>query len=87
VVHARRTRRRSEGWAKRAASFAFHRLLDRSACDVLRAMPERRRYLRGMAVRAGFPQAEVHYERTARAAGRTKYRLRSMISLGFEAIV
>ena len=105
VVHARRTRRRGEGWAKRAASFAFHRLLrlvadvpirvdvadfrllDRSACDVLRTMPERRRYLRGMAVWVGFPQAEVRYERTARAAGRTKYRLRSMISLGLDAIV
>jgi glycosyltransferase involved in cell wall biosynthesis len=105
VVHARRMHRRGEGWAKRAASFAFHRLLrlvadvpirvdvadfrllDRSACDVLRVMPERRRYLRGMAVWAGFPQAEVRYERTARAAGRTKYRLGSMISLGLDAIV
>ena len=27
VVHARRTRRIGEGWAKRAASFLFHRLL------------------------------------------------------------
>ncbi len=27
VVHARRTRRLGEGWAKRAASFLFHRLL------------------------------------------------------------
>ena len=40
-----------------------------------------------MAVWVGFPQAEVRYERTARAAGRTKYRLRSMISLGLDAIV
>jgi dolichol-phosphate mannosyltransferase len=105
VVHARRTRRLGEGWAKRAASLAFHRLLrvvadvpvrvdvadfrllDRTACDVLRRMPERHRYLRGMAVWAGFPQAEVPYERQPRSAGRTKYRLPGMISLGLDAIV
>lgn len=104
VVHARRTRRLGEGWAKRFASHLFHRLLrvvadvpirvdvadfrllDRSACEVLRRMPERHRYLRGMAVWAGFPQAEVPYERQARPAGRTKYRLRAMISLGLDAI-
>jgi dolichol-phosphate mannosyltransferase len=104
VVHARRSRRLGEGWARRAASFLFHRLLrlvadvpirvdtadfrllDRSACDVLRTMPERHRYLRGMAVWAGFPQAEVRYERQARPAGRTKYRLRSMIGLGLDAV-
>ena len=105
VVHARRTRRLGEGWAKRAASFLFHRLLrliadvpilvdtadfrllDRSACEVLRRMPERHRYLRGLAVWAGFPQAEVRYARQPRQAGRTKYRLRNMLSLGLDAIV
>ena len=104
IVHARRTRRLGEGWAKRAASFLFHRLLrlvadvpirvdvadfrllDRSACDVLRRMPERHRYLRGMAVWEGFPEAEVPYERQARPAGQTKYRPRTMISLGLDAI-
>jgi len=65
---------------------ADFRLLDRSACDVLRRMPERHRYLRGMAVWTGFPQAEVPYERQARPAGRTKYRLRAMVSLGLDAI-
>lgn len=104
VVHARRTRRLGEGWAKRAASWLFHRLLrlvadvpvrvdvadyrllDRSACDVLRRMPERHRYLRGMAVWTGLSQAEVPYERQARPAGRTKYRMRSMVALGLDAI-
>lgn len=104
VVHARRTRRHGEGWAKRAASWLFHRLLrlvadvpvrvdvadyrllDRSACDVLRRMPERHRYLRGMAVWTGLSQAEVPYERQARPAGRTKYRMRSMVALGLDAI-
>ena len=66
---------------------ADFRLLDRAACDVLRAMPERHRYLRGMAVWAGFPQADVPYERMPRAAGRTKYRLRGMAALGLDAIV
>jgi glycosyltransferase involved in cell wall biosynthesis len=105
VVHARRTRRLGEGWAKRTASFLFHRLLrlvadipirvdtadfrllDRSACNLLRSLPERRRYLRGLAVWTGLPQAEVPYERQPRFAGRTKYRWRNMISLGLDAIV
>jgi glycosyltransferase involved in cell wall biosynthesis len=105
VVHARRTRRLGEGWAKRGASFLFHRLLrliadvpiivdtadfrllDRSACEVLRRMPERHRYLRGLAVWAGFPQAEVRYARQPRKAGRAKYRFGNMISLGLDAIV
>jgi dolichol-phosphate mannosyltransferase len=105
VVHARRTRRLGEGWAKRAASYLFHRLLrlvadvpilvdtadfrllDRAACEVLRRMPERHRYLRGLAVWAGFPRAEVRYERQPRQAGRTKYRFGTMVSLGLDAIV
>ncbi len=66
---------------------ADFRLLDRAACDVLRAMPERHRYLRGMAVWAGFAQADVPYERQPRRAGRTKYRLLGMMSLGLDAIV
>jgi len=65
---------------------ADFRLLDRAACDVLRRMPERHRYIRGMAVWTGLPQAEVPYERQARPAGRTKYRLRSMIALGLDAV-
>ena len=40
-----------------------------------------------MAVWAGFPQAELRYERQPRHAGRTKYRWRNMISLGLDAIV
>ena len=65
---------------------ADFRLLDRSACDVLRRMPERHRYLRGMAVWTGGSQSEVPYERQPRLAGRTKYRLRSMIRLGLDAV-
>jgi polyisoprenyl-phosphate glycosyltransferase len=66
---------------------ADFRLLDRAACEVLRAMPERHRYLRGMAAWTGFPQAEVPYERQPRRVGRTKYRLRTMVSLGLDAVV
>jgi dolichol-phosphate mannosyltransferase len=65
---------------------ADYRLLDRAAADVLRAMPERRRYLRGLAAWTGLPQAEITYEREPRAAGRTKYRLRGMVSLALDAV-
>jgi len=66
---------------------ADFRLLDRAACDVLRAMSERHRYLRGMVAWAGFTQAEVPYERQPRRAGRTKYHLNGMVALGLDAIV
>ena len=39
-----------------------------------------------MAVWAGFRQAEVSYERQPRPAGRTRYRLRSMITLALDAV-
>jgi polyisoprenyl-phosphate glycosyltransferase len=65
---------------------ADFRLLGRAACDVLRAMPERRRYLRGLAVWAGFPQACVPYERQPRLAGRTKYRWSGMLRLALDAV-
>jgi dolichol-phosphate mannosyltransferase len=66
---------------------ADFRLLDRAACDVLRAMSERHRYLRGMVAWAGFPQAEVRYERQPRRTGRTKYHVGGMVALGIDAIV
>jgi dolichol-phosphate mannosyltransferase len=41
-------------------------LLDRRAVDVLRQMPERHRYLRGLRSYVGFRRASVPYERPAR---------------------
>ena len=62
------------------------RLMDRRALDVLLAMPERNRFLRGMSVWVGFTQTAVPFEREARGAGRTKYTLRKMLRFSFDAI-
>jgi dolichol-phosphate mannosyltransferase len=52
------------------------RLYDRRAVDALRAMPERQRFLRGMAAWVGYRQVRVPYRRDARAAGTSKYPIR-----------
>ena len=60
------------------------RLMSRRVVDTLRAMPERRRFLRGMVAWVGFEQVPVEYRRAGRAAGRgASYR--SLFRLALEA--
>jgi dolichol-phosphate mannosyltransferase len=61
--------------------------MDRSVVDVLLAMPERGRFLRGMVSWVGFRQVPLPYERDARHAGRTKYSLLKMIQFGMDGIL
>jgi polyisoprenyl-phosphate glycosyltransferase len=46
------------------------RLMSRRVVDTVRAMPERRRFLRGMVAWAGFRQVPIEYRRAGRATGR-----------------
>jgi dolichol-phosphate mannosyltransferase len=62
------------------------RLISRRALDVLNAMPEQHRFIRGMVSWIGFRQAPLRYERAARFAGRTKYSLAKMIRFALDAI-
>ncbi len=62
------------------------RLLDRSALDAILAMPERRRFLRGMSAWVGFTQIGIPYNRDARYAGSTKYSLRNLVRFSLDAI-
>jgi dolichol-phosphate mannosyltransferase len=62
------------------------RLLDRRALDALLAMPERRRFLRGMSAWIGFKQLGIPYDRDARYAGETKYSLRNLVRFSLDAI-
>ena len=62
------------------------RLMDRRALDVLLAMPERNRFLRGMTVWIGFTQTAVSYRRDPRTAGATKFDLRRMVRFSFDAM-
>jgi len=49
------------------------RLLDRRVVDVIRAMPERNRFMKGLFAWAGFRQASVSYTREPRRIGETKF--------------
>src|SRR6476661_6090290 len=48
-------------------------LMDRCVVDVLNAMPERNRYIRGLRAWIGFKQTAVKFERDPRFAGDVKY--------------
>lgn len=62
------------------------RLMRRRVVDVLVAMPERQRFLRGLVSWIGGRQVALRYERQSRYAGRSKYPLRKMIQFAVDAI-
>ena len=62
------------------------RLMSRRALDVLLAMPERHRFIRGMVSWIGFRQEPIQYDRHARFAGTTKYPFRKMLKFALDAI-
>jgi dolichol-phosphate mannosyltransferase len=63
------------------------RLIDRQVVDVLLAMPERDRFLRGMISWVGFRQVAVIYDRAARHAGETKYSLVKMLRFAVDSVI
>jgi len=62
------------------------RLLTRRVLDLLLAMPERHRFIRGMVAWIGGKQVPLLYDRQARAAGESKYPLSKMIRFAVDAI-
>jgi dolichol-phosphate mannosyltransferase len=62
------------------------RLMDKKVCAVLRKIPERHRFMRGLSVWTGFRQTAVAYEREQRFAGKTKYPLMKMIGFAADAV-
>lgn len=62
------------------------RLLDRSVVEVIRAMPERNRFMKGLFAWSGFRQAAVEYARAERAVGRTKFRYWKLWTLALDGI-
>ncbi len=61
-------------------------IMDRRVVEVLKAMPERNRFVRGLRAWAGFRQTGLAYERQARAAGEAKYNFRRLIKLASDGI-
>ncbi|MCS7086226.1 MAG: glycosyltransferase family 2 protein [Bacteroidia bacterium] len=62
------------------------RIISKEVADVLRAMPEKQKFIRGQISWIGFRQTYVSYEREARRAGQTKYPFRKMLRLALDGI-
>ena len=62
-------------------------LMDRRVVEVMNALPEKNRFVRGLRSWSGFRQTGVAYERQSRAAGETKYSFRKLVGLAFDGIV
>ena len=62
-------------------------LLDRQVVEVLNAMPERNRYIRGLRSWIGFRQTAIRFERDPRFAGEVKYTFRKSLALAINGLV
>lgn len=63
------------------------RLMDRAVADVLRGMPERDRFIRGLVSWIGYRQLALRYRRAERFAGTTKYPLRKMVRFASDGMI
>jgi glycosyltransferase involved in cell wall biosynthesis len=62
------------------------RLLDRSVVEVIRRMPERNRFMKGLFAWGGFRQAAVEYDRVPRKVGSSKFRYWKLWTLALDGI-
>src|SRR3954454_12474330 len=62
-------------------------LMDRSAVDLLNALPEKQRFVRGLRTWVGLKQVGVEYERDARQAGVPQYTFKSLVKLAMDGLV
>lgn len=62
-------------------------LMDRRVVDILNAMPERNRYIRGLRSWAGLQQTSIRFERDPRFAGEVKYTFGKSLSLAANGLV
>jgi glycosyltransferase involved in cell wall biosynthesis len=62
-------------------------LMDRKVVNLLKRMPERNRFVRGLRSWVGFRQIGLAYERDARAAGEVKYTFRKLLRLAIDGIL
>ena len=61
-------------------------LIDRKIVDLMRSMPERHRFLRGLRAWVGFRQKGIPYERAARQGGVPQYTLTKLFRLGGDGV-
>ncbi len=62
-------------------------LMDRTVVDVLKHLPERMRFVRGLRTFVGFRQIGIRYERSAREAGKPKYTLGALVRLAVDGLI
>jgi polyisoprenyl-phosphate glycosyltransferase len=62
------------------------RLIDRVILDELKNTSEQTPYLRGLIANMGYPQKGIPYDRFARTAGRSKFRMLQLVELGLDGI-
>lgn len=63
------------------------RLLDERVVAVLKKLPERNRFMKGLFSWVGFNSVGVPYERPARAAGQTKWNFRKLWNFALDGII
>jgi Glycosyltransferases involved in cell wall biogenesis len=63
------------------------RLINQKVLSILKAMPERSRYLRGMVAWAGFSHAFIDYDRPDRQVGDSGYTFKKLIYLGMDGML
>lgn len=61
-------------------------LMRQRVVSVLRQMPERNVFVRGLRAWSGFRQIGIEYNRDARAAGETKYPMRKLLRLAMDGV-
>jgi dolichol-phosphate mannosyltransferase len=61
-------------------------LIDKKVADLLKSMPERNRFMRGLRSWAGFKQTGLSYERPERFSGAAKYTLPKLMRLALDGI-
>jgi len=61
-------------------------LLDKKVVAVMKALPERNRYLRGLRTWCGFRQTSVEFDRAERAAGVAQYTFRKSLRLAMDGM-
>ena len=58
----------------------------RRVVDAILSLPERNRFVRGLRAWVGFRQVGVPYERAARSAGKSKYKLGKLLALAYDGL-
>jgi dolichol-phosphate mannosyltransferase len=61
-------------------------VVSRRVLDVMNALPERNRFVRGLRSWVGFRQVGLSYERQARLAGDVKYTFSKLVKLGLDGV-